>query len=65
MRYSTEPRHYIFVKKYGFLSFIKDMDNDISKSEVKIYVANTAKNVWIMMKNLLQLDLRSNCCFHW
>ena len=32
MHYSTEPRHYIFVKKYGFLSFIKDMDNDISKS---------------------------------
>ena len=32
MRYSTEPRHYIFVKKYVFLSFIKDMDNDISKS---------------------------------
>ena len=32
MRYSTEPRHYIFVKEYGFLSLIKDMDNDISKS---------------------------------
>ena len=31
-RYSVQPRHRIFVKGYGFLSFAENMGRDISKS---------------------------------
>ena len=30
MRYSIEPRDRIYVKRYGFLSFAKDMDKSVS-----------------------------------
>ena len=30
-RYSVHPRHRIFVKGYGFLSFAKDMGRNIGK----------------------------------
>ena len=31
-RYSVQPRHRIFVKGYGFLSFAKNIGRDISKN---------------------------------
>ena len=31
-RYSVQPRDQIFVKGYGFLSFVRDMDKNISKT---------------------------------
>ena len=31
-RYSVQPRYQIFVKGYGFLSFVKNMDKNISKN---------------------------------
>ena len=30
MRYSTEPRDRIYVKRYGFLSFAKNMGKNLS-----------------------------------
>ena len=30
MRYSIEPRDRIYVKEYGFLSFAKNMDKNLS-----------------------------------
>ena len=35
MRYSTEPRDRIFVKNYGFLSFLKNMGKKICKNVSK------------------------------
>ena len=35
MRYSVQPRDWIFVKHYGFLSFPKNMGKNILKIEVK------------------------------
>ena len=32
MRYSVQPRDWIFVKGYGFLSFTKNMAKSIGKS---------------------------------
>ena len=32
MRYSVQPRDRLFVKGYGFLSFTKNMDNNIGKN---------------------------------
>ena len=32
MRYSVQSRNQIFVKQYGFLSFMKNMGKDISKN---------------------------------
>ena len=37
MRYSVQPRHRVFVKGYGFLSFAKNMGKNIGK--------NISKNV--------------------
>ena len=39
MRYSVQPRDRIFVKGYGFLSFAKNMRNNIGK--------NISKNVYL------------------
>ena len=35
MRYSTEPRDRVFVKNYGFLSFLKNMGKNIGKNVSK------------------------------
>ena len=34
-RYSVQPRDWIFVKGYGFLSFAKNMGKDIGKNIIK------------------------------
>ena len=34
-RYSVQPRDWIFVKGYGFLSFAKNMGKSISKNSGK------------------------------
>ena len=39
MKYSIEPRHRIYVKGYGFLSFAKNMSNKYGQ---KLF--DTAKN---------------------
>ena len=36
-RYSVQPRDRIFVKSYGFLSFAKNIDRNISKSSNSKY----------------------------
>ena len=35
MRYSIEPRDRIYVKGYGFLSFVKNMGKDLAINKVK------------------------------
>ena len=42
MRYSIEPRDIIYVKKYGFLSFAKNI--------------NMVKNVLLVLKNLKRMQ---------
>ena len=34
--YSIEPKNWIFIKSYGFLSFAKNMDKNIGKNVSKI-----------------------------
>ena len=34
MRYSIEPRHRIYVKRYGFMSFARSMSNKYGKKPV-------------------------------
>ena len=44
MRYSIEPRDRIFVKRYEFLSFVKNMDKSLSnKYGQKLF--DSAKNL--------------------
>ena len=40
MRYSIEPKDRIFVKGYGFLSFVKNMRKKIGKSSSEKYNQN-------------------------
>ena len=40
MKYSIEPRHRIYVKGYGFLSFAKNMSNKYGQKSF-----DTAKNL--------------------
>ena len=34
-RYSVQPKDRIFIKSYGFLSFVKNMDKNIGKNRSK------------------------------
>ena len=42
MHYSIQPRAWIFVKGYGFLSFAKNMSKNIGKNITKNLKVNTA-----------------------
>ena len=46
MRYSIEQRDRIYVKRYGFLSFAKNMGKSLS---------NMVKNFLIALKNVQQM----------
>ena len=39
MHYSVQPRDWIFVKGYGFLSFAKNMDENKDKNIIKFFSA--------------------------
>ena len=54
-RYSAQPRHQIFVKSYGFLSFAKNMRGNIGKNICKNSqkAVNTARKFLIILSNLL------------
>ena len=45
--YSVQPKDRIFVKRYGLLSFAKNMGK-----KVKHYVVNTAKNFLLTLNSL-------------
>ena len=44
VRYSFHPRGQIFVRGYGFLSFVKNIVNNTGKNISKNLCLNTAKN---------------------
>ena len=44
MRYSTEPRDRVYVTGYGFMSFARSI------------MINMEKNLFIQLKNLLQMQ---------
>ena len=50
-RYSVQPRDWIFVKGYGFLSFAKNIGKSISKK----LSCKSRQNFLIMVKNLQQM----------
>ena len=53
MRYSIEPRDRIYVKRYGFLSFVKNMGKSLSiKYGQKRF--DSAKNLLQMLLKQLQ-----------
>ena len=53
MRYSIEPRDRIYVKRYGFLPFAKNMGtNKVAKNLSKKY----AQNFLIVRKNLQKMQ---------
>ena len=58
MSSSVQPRDRIFVKGYGFLSFAKNMSNNIGKNKVETEVLTIVKNLLIMLKNLQQMNLK-------
>ena len=49
MRYLIEPRDRIYVKRYGFLSFAKNMGKSLSNNY-------GLKNFLIVLKNLQQMQ---------
>ena len=51
--YSVQPRDWIFVKGYGFLSFAKNMGKHIDKNISKNLSSKYSQNILIMLKNLL------------
>ena len=58
MRSSVQPRDQIFVKGYGFLSFVKNMGKNIGKNTSKSVSVNTAKYFLIVLNNLPQMRLK-------
>ena len=57
-RYSVQPRDWIFVKGYEFLSFVQDMGTNIGINISKNLVVKTANNLLIILKSLLQMHLK-------
>ena len=53
MRYSIGQRVQIFVKDYGFLSFVTNVNKSIDKKP-----ENTVKSFWIILNNIPQMRLK-------
>ena len=59
MRYWVQPKDWVFVKGYGFLSFTIERIKTLVKIWVKTKVAdNTARNFLIMLNNVQQMHLK-------
>ena len=56
--YSNELRDRIFAKGYGFLSFAKHFSKNIDRNIIKSSVVNTAKYLFIMLNNLVQMHVK-------
>ena len=62
MRYSIEPSDRIYVKDYGFLSFVKNIGKNatkVAKSMSNKYsqkLLDSAKNLQMMQQKLLQKE---------
>ena len=60
MRYSNEPRDRIYVKRYGFLSFAKNMGRNLSNKYGQKLLDSATKSTTDALKNS-----RSNWWFDW
>ena len=56
MKHSVQPRDWIFVKSYGFLSFAENMGKNIGKYTTKNLSDKSSQNL-IMVNNLQQIHL--------
>ena len=74
--YSLETIDQFFAKSYRFLSFVKDISENIRKNISNNLSSKSVSNILIMPNNLLQMHLnllqreqlkksRSNCRFDW
>ena len=63
IRYSIEPRDKIFVKRYGFLSFVKNMDKSLSNKYGQKLLDSTKKSIEHQkeIKKSISKNSRSNC----
>ena len=72
-RYSVQLRDQKFAKGYGFLSFVKNMDKNISKSMSGKYIQKLLENAKKSTTDALKTsskkshlkNSRSDCCFDW
>ena len=64
MRYSTEPKDRIYVKRYGFLSFAKNicknLNNKYSKKLLDAAKKSTTDAIKTASKRAIQKNSRSN-----
>ena len=51
MRYSIEPRDRIYVKCYGFLSFVKNMGKNLSNKYGEKLIDTAKKSTTIVIRN--------------
>ena len=51
MRYSIEPRDRIYVKCYGFLSFVKNMGKNLSNKYGEKLIDTAKKSITIVIRN--------------
>ena len=69
MRYSVEPKYRIYVKGYGFLSFVKNMGKNLSNKYSQRLLASAKKIYSGCNKNCLKRSnskhSRSNWLFNW
>ena len=56
--YSVQPRDRIFVKRYGFSSFAKYIDKNISESISENLSSKCSQNFLINLNNLPQMHLK-------
>ena len=54
--YSVQPRYWIFIKGYGFLSFAKNMGRNISKNLKSKYSQNLHDHAKQSATNLLKIS---------
>ena len=56
--YSVKPRHQIFVKGYGFLSFSQNSGKGIAKNIIENSSGKYRRNFLAMLHNLQQISLK-------
>ena len=60
MSYSIEPRYRICLKEYGFLSFAKNMDKNLSNKYSQKLLDTAKKSTKDAIKTAIQKKSRSN-----
>ena len=60
MRYSIEPRDRIYVKGYGFLSFAKNIDKNLSNKYGQKLIDSEKKSTMDAKKNYIKKNNSKN-----